>query len=71
MPFEITAELDAVWGFEPSLPAMRALLDVFACDRTLVNDDLAQLRLEAATRPGVHEAYQAMFPAPRQGSVDA
>ncbi|RZL80392.1 MAG: alpha/beta fold hydrolase [Rhodococcus sp. (in: high G+C Gram-positive bacteria)] len=70
VPFEITAGLDAVWGFEPSLPAMRKLLDVFAYDRSLVNDELAELRLAAATRPGVQEAFSAMFPAPRQQGVD-
>ncbi|MDV6284473.1 alpha/beta hydrolase [Rhodococcus jostii] len=70
VPFEITDGLDAVWGFEPSLPAMRKLLDVFAYDRTLVNDELAELRLAAATRPGVQEAFSAMFPAPRQRGVD-
>lgn len=71
VPFQLTEGLDAVWGFEPSLPNMRALLDVFAYDRTLVDDDLARLRLDAATRPGVQEAYRAMFPAPRQAGVDA
>lgn len=71
VPFEITAGLDAVWGFEPSLAAMRAVLDVFAHDRSLVSDELARLRLAAATRPGVHEAYVAMFPSPRQAAVDA
>jgi 2-hydroxymuconate-semialdehyde hydrolase len=71
VPFEITEGLDAVWGFEPSLPAMRRLLDVFAYDRSLVNDELAELRLAAATRPGVQEAFSAMFPAPRQQGVDA
>ncbi|MGH8938597.1 MAG: alpha/beta fold hydrolase [Actinomycetes bacterium] len=71
VPFELTPGLDAVWGFEPSLPAMRALLDVFAYDRTVVSDDLARLRLDAATRPGVHEAFRSMFPAPRQASIDA
>jgi len=71
VPFDLTPGLDAVWGFEPSFPAMRALLDVFAYDRSLVTDDLVRLRLEAATRPGVHEAFRAMFPAPRQSSVDA
>jgi pimeloyl-ACP methyl ester carboxylesterase/nitrite reductase/ring-hydroxylating ferredoxin subunit len=69
--FRLTPGLDAVWGFEPSLPHMRALLDVFAYDHSLVSDDLAQLRLEAATRPGAHEAYSSMFPAPRQDRVDA
>ena len=70
VPFEITDGLDAVWGFEPSLPAMRKLLDVFTYDRSLVNDELAELRLAAATRPGVQEAFSAMFPAPRQQGVD-
>jgi 2-hydroxymuconate-semialdehyde hydrolase len=69
--FDITPGLDAVWGFEPSLESMRRLLDVFAHDRSLLSDDLAASRLEAATRPGVQEAFSAMFPAPRQRSVDA
>jgi 2-hydroxymuconate-semialdehyde hydrolase len=71
VPFPLTPALDAVWGFEPSLPAMHALLDVFAYDRSLVTDDLARLRLAAATRPGVQEAFRQMFPAPRQSGVDA
>lgn len=69
--FELTAGLDAVWGFQPSLEAMRDLMDVFTFDAAPVSDDLAQLRLEAATRPGVQEAYAQMFPAPRQRGVDA
>lgn len=68
--FELTPGLDAVWGFEPSLANMRALLEVFAFDRSLVDDDLALLRLHAATRPGAHEAYASMFPAPRQSRID-
>lgn len=71
VPFELTPGLDAVWGFEPSLPSMRALLDVFAHDGSLVDDDLAQLRLDAATRPGVQEVYRALFPAPRQAGIEA
>ena len=69
--FPLTRGLDAVWGFEPSLPAMRQLLDVFAFDSSLLTDDLVAMRLRAATRPGVHEAYRQMFPAPRQAAVDA
>ncbi|TDD61665.1 alpha/beta fold hydrolase [Kribbella antibiotica] len=71
VPFEITPGLEAVWGFEPSLPAMRELLRVFTYDHSKVDDGLAQLRLDAATRPGVQEAYASMFPAPRQSGVDA
>lgn len=71
VPFEITPGLDAVWGFEPSFENMRSLMDVFAFDRSLLTDDLARIRLEAATRPGVHEAFSSMFPPPRQRSVEA
>lgn len=71
VPFEITEGLDKVWGFEPSLENMVDLMDVFAYDRSLLTEDLARIRLEAATRPGVHEAFSSMFPAPRQRSVEA
>ncbi|HUN90957.1 MAG TPA: alpha/beta fold hydrolase [Burkholderiaceae bacterium] len=71
VPFEITPGLDAVWGYSPSLEAMRALLDIFAYDRRLVTDELAQLRYAASVRPGFQEAFSAMFPAPRQRWVDA
>lgn len=71
VPFEITPGLDAVWGYAPSLAEMRHLLDIFAWDRSLVNDELAQLRYEASIRPGFQEAFAAMFPAPRQRWVDA
>lgn len=71
VPFELTRGLDAAWGFEPSLPAMRELLDLFAYDSSLVSDDLARLRLNAATRPGAQEAFSTMFPSPRQAGIDA
>ena len=69
--FEITPALDAVWGYEPSFENMRRIMDVFAYDRGLVSDELAQLRFEASIRPGFHESYSSMFPAPRQRWVDA
>ena len=71
VPFELTPGLDAVWGYEPSLAAMRALLDIFAFDRSRVTDELARLRYEASIRPGFQESFAAMFPAPRQRWVDA
>ncbi len=69
--FPITPGLDAVWGYEPSFEAMRKLLDIFAYDRSLVNDELAELRYRASIRPGFQESFSAMFPAPRQRWVDA
>ena len=71
VPFEITKGLDAVWGYTPSFENMRAIMDYFAWDRALVNDDLARLRYEASIRPGFQESFAAMFPAPRQRWVDA
>lgn len=71
VPFAITPGLDAVWGYEPSLATMRALLDVFAYDTRLATDELARLRYEASIRPGFQESFAAMFPAPRQRWVDA
>jgi 2-hydroxymuconate-semialdehyde hydrolase len=71
VPFAITPGLDAVWGYQPSIETMRGLLDLFAYDRSLVNDELAELRYQASIRPGFQEAFAAMFPAPRQRWVDA
>jgi 2-hydroxymuconate-semialdehyde hydrolase len=68
--FPITDGLDAVWGYQPSLENMRKLLDIFAYDRTLVSDELAELRYKASIRPGFQESFGAMFPAPRQNGVE-
>ena len=69
LEFELTEGLDLTWGYTPSLENMRRLLDLFAYDRSLVSDELAQLRYEASLRPGVQESYAAMFPAPRQDGI--
>lgn len=71
VPFPITKGLDRVWGYEPSVEAMRGLLDVFTHDPAYATDELARLRYEASVRPGVQESFAAMFPAPRQAAVDA
>ncbi len=68
--FPLTPGLDAVWGYQPSFENMRKLLDIFAFDRNLVNDELAELRYQASIRPGFQESFSAMFPAPRQRWID-
>jgi 2-hydroxymuconate-semialdehyde hydrolase len=70
VPFAITPGLDAVWGYEPSVAAMDALLRIFAYDSAMIGPDLAELRYQASIRPGVQEAFAAMFPAPRQEALD-
>lgn len=69
--FPITQGLDAVWGYQPSIENMRKLLDIFAYNRELVTDELAELRYKASIQPGFQEAFAAMFPAPRQPWVEA
>ncbi len=69
--FKITEGLDAVWGYEPSAENMRKIMDYFAYDRSLVNDELAELRFKASIRPGFQEAFSSMFPSPRQRWVGA
>ena len=44
VPFAITPGLDAVCGYHSSLSSMRGLLDIFASDRSLVTDELSELR---------------------------
>jgi 2-hydroxymuconate-semialdehyde hydrolase len=72
LSFPITPGLDAVWGYTPSVQNMRKLLDVFAFNRQLVSDELAELRYRASIREGVQEAFSQMFsPAPRQQYIEA
>ncbi|WP_269620615.1 alpha/beta fold hydrolase [Zhongshania sp. BJYM1] len=68
--FELTKGLDDVWGYTPSLKAMRNLLDIFSYNRNLVNDELANLRYEASIRLGAQDTYASMFPAPRQKWIE-
>ena len=69
--FDITRGLDSVWGYEPSVENMRAIMEFFAYNKSLLGDDLAELRYQASIRPGVQEAFHAMFPEPRQAALDA
>lgn len=70
-PQRIAPGLDAVWGYEPSVPNMQHLLELFAYDPSLLGPDLAEIRYRASVRPGVQEAFSAMFPPPRQAALDA
>lgn len=69
--FDMTPGLELAWGYTPSFENMRKLLDVFAFDRSLVTDELAEMRYQASIRPGFQEAFSAMFPAPRQRWIEA
>lgn len=71
LSFPVTDGLSAVWGYQPSVENMRALLDIFAFDRSLVTDELAEVRYRASVLPGAQEAFAAMFPPPHQDGVNA
>ena len=71
IPFDITPGLDSVWGYEPSVEAMRELLQLFTASPIDDLDGLAELRYRASIQPGFQESFSAMFPAPRQQWVDA
>lgn len=64
--FEMTKGLEEVWGYEPSLDNMRALMNTFAHDASLVKEEIVKSRYEASIRPGAHEKYSSLFPEPRQ-----
>jgi 2-hydroxymuconate-semialdehyde hydrolase len=71
LPFPITDGLARVWGYQPSLDAMRELMTTFAYDPSLVKEEIVQSRYEASVRPGAQEAFSSLFPAPRQRWLDA
>jgi len=72
--FPISPGLEKVWGYKPSLPAMRELLGIFAHDHRIINEDLVQMRYQASVREGVggsvHARFARLFPAPRQQCVE-
>lgn len=74
-PFQITPELDRLWGFydDPGLSTMKNLIRWFTYDETFLADrlgTLAEARFEAALQPDVQRSFQAMWPRPRQDHVD-
>ena len=69
--FPITDGLERVWGYQPSLDAMRDLMTTFAYDAALVKEEIVQSRYEASIRPGAQEAFSSLFPAPRQRWLEA
>ncbi len=70
LEFELTPGLEAVWGYQPSPGAMRALMKLFAFDHGLVSDVIVESRYQASIRPGYQECYERLFPAPRQRHIE-
>jgi len=66
----LPAGLDAVWGYTPGVEQMRQVIGLFAHNRTLVTDELVEMRYQASVNPPVRDSWAAMFPEPRQRWVD-
>ena len=71
VPFPLTPGLDTAWGYTPSHENMAKLIALFAYNQALLTNDLVAVRYQASLRPGVQDAFGAMFPAPRQRWIDA
>ncbi|WP_375741407.1 alpha/beta fold hydrolase [Pseudomonas boanensis] len=68
--FPMSEGLNKVWGYQPSIAAMRELMGVFAYDQGLINDDLVRMRYEASVRDDVQTRFAQLFPEPRQQGVE-
>ena len=69
--FPVSEGLKKVWGYQPSIEAMRNLMTTFAFDPALVKEEIVASRYQASIRPGAQEAYSSLFPEPRQRWLDA
>ena len=68
--FPITPALDFVWGYEPSLEAMRKALGFLSSRPERLTEELITSRFEASRRPGAQAPYHATFgPTPRQNHI--
>jgi len=70
LSFPLTEGLDKVWGYQPSLAAMRELMQVFAYDHSIITDDLVRMRFDASIRDDVQSRFAQLFPAPRQQGIE-
>lgn len=59
---DLSYGLDKVWGYEPSIEAMRELIELFSYDEAAAQDEeLVKLRYEASMEEESREAFHAMF----------
>ena len=67
----INSNLEELWTYKPSVENMKKIMDIMAYDRSLVTDELAELRYRATIRPGAQENFEKVFPPPLQRHLDA
>jgi 2-hydroxymuconate-semialdehyde hydrolase len=65
-----TPGLDVVWGYKPSVQNMKDMLRISVANKSLITDEIVNLKFEASLRPGVQERYERIFSRPSQDNVD-
>lgn len=70
-PFEVSPELSKLWGYKPSLAAMKEILQIMAYDQSIATDELAEMRYRATLREGAQALFERVFPPPHQRWADA
>ena len=70
LPMPVPQELDDLWGYQPDRELTRTTLETLAYDKSLITEELIDLRMEASSNPPTRESYEAMFPAPRDRWVE-
>lgn len=69
--FEVGEDLSKLWGYKPSMTAMKEILGIMAFDQSIATDELAEMRYNATMRPGFQERFERVFPKPFQRWADA
>lgn len=64
--FVQTKGLAGAWLYEPSVENMRALMELFPYDKSLITDELVQSRYEASAREGAQDALRKLLPKPNE-----
>ena len=70
-PFTVNENLIKLWGYKPSLDAMKEILQIMAYDQAIATDELAEMRYRATLREGAQAVFERVFPAPYQRWADA
>lgn len=70
-PAKVKPELESLWGYKPSVEAMRDAMSVMAHNQALITDELVEMRYRATLREGAQEVFERVFPRPYQRWLDA
>jgi 2-hydroxymuconate-semialdehyde hydrolase len=70
-PDKVNTNLAKLWDYTPSIENMKEIMDIMAFDRSIVTDELAELRYKVTMREGTQEIFERVFPKPHQRWLDS